>query len=73
MKRYCKLTSNGFYNKKNFNDDKKFYFYDRFFVSNQNFTTKHVLDVQKSRFLFKILGFSKFPGKMATLVSIFQI
>ena len=38
MKRYCKATLNVFYNKKNFDDDKKSYLYERFFMSNQNFT-----------------------------------
>ena len=30
-----------FLNKKNFDDDKQSYLYDKFFVSNQNFTTEH--------------------------------
>ena len=43
LKRYCKATKNAFFNNKKFDDDKYFlYLYDRFFVSNQNFTTKHV-------------------------------
>ena len=29
---------------------KKFYLYDRFFVSNQDFTTKHIKNVKNSRF-----------------------
>jgi len=39
---------------------KVFYLYDRFFVSNRNFTTEHVK-------IIKIPGFSRFPGKVATL------
>ena len=42
-----------FFNIKNFNNDKKFYLYDKFFVSNQIFLTC----IQK---LFKIPGFSGF-------------
>ena len=33
-----------------FDDDKKFYLQNKFFVSNQNFTTKHVKIVKNSRF-----------------------
>ena len=39
---------------------KIFNLYDRFFESNRNFTTEHVKIV-------KIQGFSRFPGKVATL------
>ena len=38
MERYCKITLNKFFIKKNFHYDKKIFLYDRFFVSNQNFT-----------------------------------
>ena len=54
--------------------------YDRFFVSNLNFSTENVKIIKNSRFIFKISqipgyfctncripGFSRFPGKMATL------
>ena len=57
LKRYCKATLNMFFNKKIFDDDKSFYLYDRFFESNQNFTTVHV----------KIDKFQVFPGKVTTL------
>ena len=55
---------------------KKSYLYDRFFVSNQNFTTACVLIVKKSIFfvqnsivffISQFPGFFKFPGKVATL------
>ena len=53
---------------------KIFHLYDRFFVSNRNFTTKHAKNVQNSRFFFKISqtrGFlclnCQIPGKVATL------
>ena len=39
---------------------KESYLYDRFFVSNRNFTTEHAKNIQT-------LGFSRFPGKVATL------
>ena len=45
------------FKKKIFDDNKKIYLYDRFFVSNQNFSTKHVKIVKNSRFFqafFKI-------------------
>ena len=42
LKRYYKVTLNVFFNKKTFDDDKKSYLYDKFFVSNQNFTTEDV-------------------------------
>ena len=69
--------------KKKFDVTKKIYIKDRFFVSNQNFTTEHVKVAQNSRFFSKFLkfqvfpgffylncqiqGFSMFPGKVATL------
>ena len=69
---------------------KKSYLYDRFFVSNRNFTTDYVKNIKNSRFydqisrffhvFFKVFqipgyfclncrspGFSRFPGKVATL------
>ena len=39
LKRYCKATSNVFFNKLFFGDDKQIFPYGRFFVSNQNFST----------------------------------
>ena len=42
MKRYCKVTLNKFFKDKVFNEDKKSYLYNRFFVLNQNLTTKHI-------------------------------
>ena len=60
--------------KKIFDDDKKYYLYDRFFVSNRNFTTENVKIFlnswffhQNSRFFSKYLKFQVFPGKVATL------
>ena len=50
LKRYCKATLNMFFNEKNFDDDKNFYLYDRFFESNQNFTTEQVKIDKNSRF-----------------------
>ena len=38
LMRYCKATLNVFLSKKIFDDDKKFYLHDKFFVSNQKFT-----------------------------------
>ena len=38
FKRYCKATLNVFFKIKIFDDDKKFYLLDKFFVSNRNFT-----------------------------------
>ena len=38
LKRYCKGTLNMLFNKKKLMMTKFFYLYDRFFVSNQNFT-----------------------------------
>ena len=51
-----------FFNIKKFDDDKFCYLYGRFFESNRNFTTERVKIV-------KIPGFSRFPGKVATLLS----
>ena len=42
LKRHCKTILNVFFKKKIFDDDKKIYLQDRFFVSKQNFITKHV-------------------------------
>ena len=54
-----------FFIKKLYDDNKKkYYLYDRFFVSNQNCTT------ERNKFL-KISGFSRFPGKAAFMM-IFQ-
>ena len=50
LKRYSKATLNVFFDKKFFDDDKIFYLYDRFFVSNRNFTTEHVKIVKNSKF-----------------------
>ena len=36
--------------KKNYYDDKKFYLYDRLFVSNRIFTNEHINIVKNSRF-----------------------
>ena len=62
------------FNKKKFDEDKKKYQLDRFFVSKLNFTTKSVKIVENSRFFqvffylnCQIPGFSRFPGKVATL------
>ena len=56
---------------------KKSYLYDRFFVSNLNFSTENVKIINIPGFLIKIPGyfclncripgFSRFPGKVATL------
>ena len=46
-------------------DDKKIVFYDRFFVSNCNFTTEHV---KNFRFFQIFFSNSRFPGKVATLI-----
>ena len=40
-------------------DDEICYLHDKFFVSNPNFTAKHVKIVKNTRFFFKI---SKIPG-----------
>ena len=58
-----------FFYKEKSDYDKNFHLYDRFFVTNQNFTTKHVkigkipdflvIFIQNSRFFFKI---SPIPG-----------
>ena len=48
LKRYCKTALIVFFKKKNFDDDKKFYLHDKFFVSNWNFTAKHVKIVKNS-------------------------
>ena len=45
-----------------FNDDKKPYLYDRYFVSNRSFTTEHVLTVINSRFFQIFFKFSQNPG-----------
>ena len=58
--RYCKATLNVFFVKKTMMMTKFFYLYNRFLESNQNFTTEHVKIV-------KIPGFSRIPGKVATL------
>ena len=43
LKRYSKVSLNVFFNRKNsFDDDKKSYLYDIFFVWNQNIATKHL-------------------------------
>ena len=49
---------------------KKFYLYDIFFVSNQNFTTEHVKMLKIPGFYSKFLKFEvlfRFPDKLATL------
>ena len=38
LKRYCKATLNVFFKKKMFDDDKKFYLQDKFFVLKWNLT-----------------------------------
>ena len=38
LTRYCKTTINVFFKKNFFDDDKKFYLHDKFFVSNRIFT-----------------------------------
>ena len=65
--RICKAPLNAFFNKKCFEDGKKFYIYDRlFFVTSRNFTTEHIQIVQSSMFfqfivnISKILLFSRF-------------
>ena len=67
-KRYCKATSNVFFNKKNFDDEKKNYRYGRFFVASQCI---HVKIVQNSSFFLvfflRKLSKSRFPGKVAAL------
>ena len=56
--------------KKIFDDDKKFYLLDRFFVLNQNFSLEHV---KNSAFFmpklskYRFFKFSRFQGKVATL------
>ena len=52
-----------FFNKKIFDDNKKIYLYDIFFVSNQNISTEHNKIVKNSRFFLpklSIPGFSMF-------------
>ena len=58
-----------FFIKKNSDDDKKSYLFDRFFVSNQNFTTENVKVIKNSRFFDQISRFfqvffkiSQIPG-----------
>ena len=48
---------------------KKSYLYDRFLVSNRNFTTDNIKIIKNSRF-FQVLGskFQVFQGKVATLL-----
>ena len=53
MKGYCKVTLNTFFKEKKIMMTKKFNPYNTLFVSNRNFTTKHV---------------KNFPGKLATLL-----
>ena len=43
-----------------FDDEKKFYLYDRFFQTNRNFTTEHVK-------IMKIPGFSKIFFKISQI------
>ena len=50
MKIYSKVTLNVLLLKKLIDDEKTFYFFDRFFVSNQNFTTEHVKIIKNYRF-----------------------
>ena len=50
LKIYCKPILNVFFNRKIFDDEIFFYLYDRFFVSNQNFTTGHVKIIKSSSF-----------------------
>ena len=51
LKRYCKAILNVFLYQKKFDDDKKkIYLYDRFFVSNRNFTSFYVKIVKISSF-----------------------
>ena len=60
-----------------FDDVEKSYLYDKFFVSNFIFFTKHLKIDEVPGFLFKIPGFfslncqvpsfSRFPGKVGTL------
>ena len=60
LKRFCRAILIVLYNKKN-ND--KILIYDRFFVSNRNFTTEHVKIVKSFRLfhvLFKIPDFTRF-------------
>ena len=87
MKRNCKGTLNVLFKKK-IKDDKKFNLKNNFFISNQNFTAKHVKVVKNTRFFkafcskfhifpgyfclnCQISGFSRFPGKVATLLNRF--
>ena len=51
---------------------RKFCLYDRFFVSNQNFTTEHVKLPGFSRFLFKIPGFPGFFFAQTDKFQVFQ-
>ena len=44
-----------------------FYLYDRFFDTNQNFTTEHVKIPVFISFFSKFPKFQVFPGKVATL------
>ena len=79
MKRYCEATLNAFLYKKNFDDAKGFYSYDRFFMSNQNFITKILKTVLNIRFVLicqipgffslicQIPCFSGTPGLLTTL------
>ena len=49
LKKNCKVSLNGYFNKRKFNNDEKSHLYDSVFVSNRNFTLKSVKDF---RFLF---------------------
>ena len=75
--RYCKVTLNVFFDKKNYDDDKKKYSFYRHFVSNRNSTTEHIRIVEISRFFvqnsrlkknFKFQDFLRVLGKVATLM-----
>ena len=72
MKRYCKATLNMFFNKKNFDDHKKPYLYDIFFVSSLNFTTEHAKIVKSSRFFFQNFSKCSFSMFLVVEIKVFQ-
>ena len=69
LKRYCKATLYMLFNKIKFlMMTKNVYLYDRFFDSNQIFTTEHVKIVKIPGFYSDFCSkFQVFPGEVATL------
>ena len=69
LKGYFKVTLNMSFKEKQISMmTKKLHLCNRLFVSNRNFTTKHVKIVKNSRFFKDFCSkFQVFPGKVATL------